>query len=100
MVGENRVCFDLMQNRKADFISNRLQVLDRLTSESVELLGTLGAHLQEVGSITSPIHSRTTALTGAQRNIAAAKQAVDELLEHLETSRRVGDTVCLLRLPS
>jgi len=49
----------------------------------------LGGRLSDLGRVTAPIHSRATALTAAQRNIAAAKEAVDSLLEHLDTSRRV-----------
>jgi hypothetical protein len=74
-----------------------LQVLDRLSSESSQLLDVLGATLHELTGLTAPIHSRATALTQAQRNIAAANAAVDELLDHLDTSRRVrprGDSAC------
>ena len=67
-----------------------MQVLNRLTSESVSLLDVLGGSLVELAAVTAPIHSRATALTAAQRNIGATKEAVDKLLEHLDTSRRVS----------
>lgn len=66
------------------------QVLDRLTNESVQLLDVLGQTLHELTELTAPIHSRATALTNAQANINAGNQAVDELLEHLDTSSRVS----------
>lgn len=81
---------DLRQSRKAGFVQDRLQVLDRLSVESSDLLNVLGQTLHQLTALTAPIHSRATALTNAQQNIAAAKQAVDQLLEHLETSRRVS----------
>jgi hypothetical protein len=64
-------------------------VLDRLSNESSQLLDVLGHTLHELTGLTAPIHSRATALTQAQRNIAAANAAVDELLDNLDTSRRV-----------
>jgi hypothetical protein len=67
-----------------------LQVLDRLSNESSQLLDVLGHTLHELTGLTAPIHSRATALTQAQRNIAAANAAVDELLDNLDTSRRVS----------
>lgn len=65
------------------------QVLDRLTKESVQLLNVLDSSLTHLSEVTAPIHSRATALTAAQHNIAGTKEAVDKLLEHLDTSRRV-----------
>jgi hypothetical protein len=65
-------------------------VLDRLSNESSQLLDVLGHTLHELTGLTAPIHSRATALTQAQRNIAAANAAVDELLDNLDTSRRVS----------
>lgn len=65
------------------------QVLDRLSGEAVALLDVLAGTLGQLGVLTAPIHSRATALTCAARNIADAKSAVDKLLEHLDTSRRV-----------
>ena len=71
-------------------------MLNRLTNESVQLLDVLGSSLAHLSSVTAPIHSRATALTAAQRNVGAAKEAVDKLLEHLDTSRRVsGGCVCV-----
>lgn len=65
------------------------QVLGRLSAESCALLDALGASLHELTGLTAPIHCRATALTQAQRNISAANAAVDELLDNLDTSRRV-----------
>lgn len=64
-------------------------MLNRLTSESVALLDVLGSSLAHLADVTAPIHCRATALTSAQQHIAATKEAVDKLLEHLDTSRRV-----------
>lgn len=64
--------------------------LSRLTNEASTLLDILGDSLGQLGGLTAPIHSRATALTAAQRNVAATKGEVDVLLEHLETSRRVA----------
>eukprot|EP00878_Enallax_costatus_P013220 GHUV01013820.1.p1 GENE.GHUV01013820.1~~GHUV01013820.1.p1 ORF type:complete len:538 (+),score=189.34 GHUV01013820.1:921-2534(+) len=89
MPAGSRNVYDPRQSRKAEFIQDRLQVLDRLTVESTDLLDVLGQTLHQLTALTAPIHSRATALTNAQQNIAVAKQAVDHLLEHLETSRRV-----------
>jgi hypothetical protein len=72
-----------------------VQVLNRLTNESVQLLDVLGGSLAQLSQVTAPIHSRATALTAAQRNIAAAKDSVDKLLEHLDTSRRVSNPIFL-----
>lgn len=74
---------------KAGIVDERLQVLNRLASESVALLDVLGGSLAQLSAVTAPIHSRATALTAAQRNIGSAKESVDKLLEHLDTSRRV-----------
>eukprot|EP00775_Hariotina_reticulata_P010615 gene10615-10773_t len=80
---------DRALSKRVSFINERLQVLDRLSDESVQLLDVLGHSLYEVSNLTAPIHMRATALTSAQRNIAAAKDAVDQLIEHVGTSRRV-----------
>ena len=61
-----------------------------MTSEAGGLLDSLGASLDSLSTLTAPIHSRATALTVAQRNIAATKGEVDALLEHLGTPRRVA----------
>lgn len=76
-------------SKRVSFINERLQVLDRLSNESVQLLDVLGHSLYEIANLTAPIHMRATALTSAQRNIAAAKDAVDQLIQHMGTSRRV-----------
>ncbi|WIA09825.1 hypothetical protein OEZ85_009200 [Tetradesmus obliquus] len=83
MVGDTRL------SKKAGYIHDRLQVLGRLSAESCALLDALGASLHELTGLTAPIHCRATALTQAQRNISAANAAVDELLDNLDTSRRV-----------
>jgi hypothetical protein len=66
------------------------QVLNRLSNESVQLLELLGGNLAQLAQVTAPIHSRARALTAAQHNIAAAKDSMDKLLQHLDTSRRVS----------
>jgi hypothetical protein len=75
--------------RKADQLQDTLGLLDRLTTEAGQLLDALGQSLYELTDLTAPIHARATALTAAQANVAETKKAVDELLEHLDTSRRV-----------
>lgn len=92
MAGDTKGFYDRRQSKKAEFVNDRLQVLDRLTNESLELLDVLEHTLQDLTTLTAPIHSRATALTRAQHNIAAAKQAVDQLLGHLDTSRRVSSS--------
>ena len=62
--------------------------MSRLTNEAGALLDVLGGSLHQLGALTAPIHSRATALTAAQRNIAATKGEVDALLEHLDNARR------------
>jgi hypothetical protein len=64
--------------------------LGRLTDEAGTLLDVLGGSLGQLGALTAPIHSRATALTAAQRNVAATKAEVDSLLDHLDTARRVA----------
>jgi len=44
-----------------------------------------GHVLYDLTNQTAPIRSRATALTAAQRNIAAAKESVDQLLDHMGT---------------
>eukprot|EP00879_Flechtneria_rotunda_P025217 GHRR01026787.1.p1 GENE.GHRR01026787.1~~GHRR01026787.1.p1 ORF type:complete len:607 (+),score=217.54 GHRR01026787.1:931-2751(+) len=78
-----------LSSKKAAYIKDRLKVLDRVTNESVQVLDVLGHTLYELTNITAPIRSRATALTAAQRNIAGTKAALDELLDHLNTGRRV-----------
>ena len=75
--------------RKADHLKDTLNVLDRLTGEAGQLLDVLGHTLYELGKLTAPINQRATALTIAQTNVAASKQQIDELLENIDTSRRV-----------
>ncbi|GBG00340.1 hypothetical protein Rsub_13072 [Raphidocelis subcapitata] len=75
---------------RVEALGDMLSVLSRLTSEAGGLLDSLGASLDSLGTLTAPIHSRATALTVAQRNIAATKGEVDALLEHLDTPRRVA----------
>lgn len=67
--------------------------LGRLTTEAGALLDVLGGSLGTLGALTAPIHSRAAALTAAQRNVAATKAEADALLDHLDTSRRVGPTL-------
>jgi hypothetical protein len=78
------------QLQKAAQLAHTLGLVDRLTTEADQVLDSLGHSLHELTALTAPIHARATALTDAQRNIAATKAAVGELLEHLDTSRRVG----------
>lgn len=80
------------QSRRAAFVGERLAVLQRLSSESVELLDVMDSTLADLSTLTAPIHSRATALTAAQRNIAVAVAALDELMQHLATPRRVRNT--------
>jgi hypothetical protein len=75
--------------RKADHLKETLNVLDRLTGEAGQLLDVLGHTLYELGKLTAPINQRATALTIAQTNVAASKQQIDELLDNIDTSRRV-----------
>jgi hypothetical protein len=67
-----------------------LSVLNRVTSEEGALLDLLATSLVDLTELTAPIQRRATALTTAHDNIAATKRAVDTLLDHLDTSRRVG----------
>lgn len=76
--------------RKTDQLDSTLLLLDRLTTEAGQLLEVLGTSLHQLTVLTAPVHSRATALTHAQQNIASTKQAVDELVQHLDTSRRVS----------
>jgi hypothetical protein len=78
--------------KKADHLKDTLKVLDRLTDEAGQLLDSLGAGLAHLNDLTAPIKSRASALTVAQANIAAAKGRVDELVEHVSTSRRVSSS--------
>jgi hypothetical protein len=64
--------------------------LSRLTSEASSLLDVLGGSLDDLAVLTAPIHSRATALTAAQRNVAATKAEVDALLDALDTPRRAA----------
>eukprot|EP00877_Chromochloris_zofingiensis_P001608 jgi/Chrzof1/11448/Cz05g37010.t1 len=79
--------------RKTDQLDSTLLLLDRLTTEAGQLLEVLGTSLHQLTVLTAPVHSRATALTHAQQNIASTKQAVDELVQHLDTSRRVQFTL-------
>ncbi len=76
-------------SRQAGQLEDTLSVLNRLTTEAGTLLDVLGSQLHDLTTMTAPIRSRASALTVAQQNITAIKGNVDELLEHLDTSRRV-----------
>ena len=76
--------------KKTDYLRDTLGVLDRLTDETGQLLDSLGRTLYDLNHLTAPIKSRASALTVAQTNIVAAKSRVDELVDHVSTSRRVS----------
>ncbi|KIZ02022.1 Exocyst complex component 7 [Monoraphidium neglectum] len=76
--------------QRVEALGDMLSVLGRLTDEAGTLLDVLGGSLGQLGALTAPIHSRATALTAAQRNVAATKAEVDSLLDHLDTARRVA----------
>ncbi|KAI8467925.1 MAG: Cullin repeat-like-containing domain protein [Monoraphidium minutum] len=77
-------------SQRVEALDDMLGVLGRLTREAGALLDVLGGSLGHLGALTAPIHSRATALTAAQRNVASTKAEVDALLDHLDTARRVA----------
>jgi hypothetical protein len=67
-----------------------LALLSSTTKEAAALLDLASWQLGELGRQALPMTSKTHALTRAALNIAAAKQRSEEVLEHLDASRKVG----------
>jgi hypothetical protein len=55
----------------------------------VDILNELEDQLGELARVTQPIYTRTRALTWARENIKKVQQRADEVLEHIDVSRKV-----------
>lgn len=67
-----------------------LALLDTGTKEAAALLDLVAWQLGELGRQAAPMTSKTLALARARQNIQAARAASEEVLEHLDASRKVG----------
>lgn len=66
-----------------------LALLDSSAKEAASLLDLASWQLGELARQAFPMTGKTLALTRAKENIAAAKQRSEEVLEHLDASRKV-----------
>lgn len=66
-----------------------LQLLDASAKEAAALLDTAAWQLGELGRGAAPMTAKTQVLARARANIQAARAGAEELLENLDTSRRV-----------
>lgn len=79
----------------ADQLSSAIQLRGNLAGESVLVLRALQDKLAELNAKLAPIHERATALTWAEDNITKAKLATDELLRHIDVTRKVESVLRL-----
>lgn len=70
-----------------------LQLLDASTKEAAALLDLASWQLGELGRAAAPMTSKTLALARAKENISAAKQRSEEVLEHLDASRKMQGVI-------
>ncbi|GLC40352.1 hypothetical protein PLESTB_001679800 [Pleodorina starrii] len=80
---------------QAEQISTALQLHARLSSEGDVVLRSLQEKLSELNRKLAPIHERATALTWAEENITLAKAETNELLQHIDASRKVESVLRL-----
>lgn len=74
---------------QAEQLASAIQLQARLGSEGSAVLKVLDQRLAGLNKQLAPIHDRATTLTWAEQNINRAKAATDELLQFLDTSRKV-----------
>lgn len=82
--------------QQAQQLEEGLRSFDRISSEAVNLLGRLEKQLEGLNGLNAPIFERAVALRTAEQNIAAAKNATDELIQFLGVSRKVAPTLASL----
>lgn len=66
---------------------------------TVGILNELEEQLTELAHVTRPIYTRTQALTWARRNIKQVQRRADEVLGHMDVSRKVGRACLLMGQP-
>ncbi len=71
-------------------LRTELHLLDASTREAASLLDLASWQLGELDRGSTAMTARTAALVRAQQAISAAKQRSEEVLEHLDASRKVG----------
>eukprot|EP00873_Tetraselmis_striata_P012678 jgi/Tetstr1/432942/TSEL_022280.t1 len=70
-------------------LEDNLQQSDLLTGTAVGILDELEGQLTELARVTRPIYTRTQALTWARGNIKQVQRRADEVLQHMDVSRKV-----------
>lgn len=73
----------------ADRLETAMHNNKLLGKQSSSVLGQLQSSLLQMSKTVAPIHERATQLTWAQQNITSTRAATEELLQCLDTSRRV-----------
>lgn len=74
----------------AERLEAAMQQNEAANRRSNEVLATMQTNLLQMRKRVGPINDRATVLTWAHDNIKATKAATDELLQCIDTSRRVG----------
>jgi hypothetical protein len=70
-------------------LQNDLALLEATSKEVASLLGLAAWRLGELSRQAAPMTAKTLALAHAKDNIAAARQRSEQVLEHLDASRKV-----------
>jgi hypothetical protein len=75
-----------------------LQLCQSVTQEASQLLDLCSAHLKDLDRAVQPMTKRTLALSKARENVKKAMERAEEVLDHLDASRKVehaASRVCL-----
>ncbi|GIM12723.1 hypothetical protein Vretimale_15897 [Volvox reticuliferus] len=79
----------------AEQVTAALQLYARLSAEGDAVLRSLQVKLSELNLKLAPIHERATALTWAEENITLTKAETQELLQHIDVSRKIESVLRL-----
>ena len=63
--------------------------VQELTKEACTVLDSYCAQVNVLDNLLAPVASRTLALSQARQNIKKARERAEEVLDHLDTSRKV-----------
>ena len=70
--------------------------LQELTKEACTVLDSYCAQVNVLDNLLAPVASRTLALSQARQNVKKARERAEEVLDHLDTSRKVRAGAALL----
>ena len=82
----HRICSSAISIEGLQLGSDNLQ---ELTKEACTVLDSYCAQVNVLDNLLAPVASRTLALSQARQNIKKARERAEEVLDHLDTSRKV-----------